>query len=516
MTTAGDVPESTRPRLAAPGAFERLLDRHAWTIFALFAFICLLSLIVRARSKPFWHDEIFTILYAGLADLPTMWAAGLDGLDLSPPLNAWITRVVHAAIGPGHVATRIPPMAGYLVMTGVVFHLVRVRSNTVAALSAAVLPCMTAAYRYSYEARAYGLMLGLFAVGIYAWSEAARNRRRAVHLPLLAVALAAAVWNHYYGILTFLPIAAGEAVRAVERRRIDPGVAAAFAGTAIAVVPLYPLAAAARAHGEGFWAPAAWPDVLPVYAFIFAPLMNVEFGILAIAIAAAVLLLRKPAGDRVAHRTVPLHEVMVGVLALLIPVAGVALGLLVTGVFVPRYAMPSVVGLGLVIPLLIWQRDTRGGLPELALCVFLLADFGRGIAPSLASPPPLRDPFQTRPLLQAAVATGPAVISASSLQYLQYWYYTPPAMKSRLRYLADAGEAKKYTGSDTIDRGYLALRRWTGVPIDPFAEYVPGHREFHVHEAGAGWLLPKLADMGAVREPIGHAGGERLFRVRLP
>ncbi len=516
VTTARDVPESTPPGLAEPTAVERLLDRHGWTLFALFATVCLFSLIVRAREKPFWHDEIYTILYAGLPDLRTMWAAGLDGLDLSPPLNAWITRCVHSVVGPGPIATRIPPMAGFLVMTAVLFHLVRLRSNTITALSAAVLPCMTAAYRYSYEARAYGVMLALFALSIYAWSEAALGRRRRLHLPVLALTLAATVWNHYYGILTFLPIAGGEIVRAVQRRRIDVGVVAAFACAAMAIVPLYPLAAAARAQSEGFWAPAALSDVVPVYRFVFAPLMDVKFRVVAVVIAGAALLLRRRAIDRFVQRSVPLHEVALGLLALLIPVAGVLLGVMMTGVFVPRYAMPTVVGLSLVVPLLLWQRDTRNGLAEFALGVFLLADFGLAIAPSLLAPRPFRDPFQSRPLLQRAVSSGPPAISASSLQFLQYWYYTPGPMKNRLRYLADVAEAKKYMGSDTIDRGYLALRRWTTVPIDPFADYVAGHREFRVHEAGAGWLLPKLAEMGAAKDTIGQAGGERLFLVRLP
>jgi hypothetical protein len=70
-------------------------------------------------------------------------------------------------------------------------------------------------------------------------------------------------------------------------------------------------------------------------------------------------------------------------------------------------------------------------------------------------------------------------------------------------------------GSDTIDRGYLTLRKWTAVPIDPYSDYVSGHREFRVHEAGAGWLLRKLDDDRAAREEIGRRGGERLYAVRL-
>src|SRR5688572_17501163 len=129
---------------------ERLLDRFGWVFFGVFALVCAASLVVRARAKPFWHDEIYTILHAGLPSVGAMWQAALDGIDLSPPLNTWLTRLVHSGFGVGHVATRIPPMAAYLVMTATVFQLLRTRANTATALAGAMLPAFTAAFRYSY------------------------------------------------------------------------------------------------------------------------------------------------------------------------------------------------------------------------------------------------------------------------------------------------------------------------------------------------------------------------------
>ena len=494
----------------------RLLDRYAWAVFALFASVCLYSLVIRARAKPFWHDEIYTILHAGLPSLGAMWAASLDGFDLSPPLNSWITRAVHGVAGVGHISTRVPALAGFVVALAIVFHVLRSRANTATALAGVLLPCFTAAYRYAYEARGYGLMLGLFALSVYAWSEAARGRARRLHLILLGIALAATLWNHYYGVLTFLPIVGGEIVRTIQRRRIDGGVAAAVAAAFAASIPLLWLATAARSQSQTFWSPASWSDVGPVYRYIFSPLIERDFAIAAVAVAFAGLLLRQPAVARQRARAVPAHEIAAGVLMLLIPLCGVLLGLLLTGVFVPRYAMPAALGLSLVVPLVVWQRHTRAGAAELLLCAFLLVSFGSSIGPSLVSPPALADPFLSRPILRSALASGPPVISNSSLQFLQYWFYTPAAMKGRLRYLADAEEARKYMQSDTIDRGYLVLRRWTAVPIDTFDDYVAGHRELRVHEAGSGWLLRKLADIGASRDEVAKGPGERLFLVRLP
>jgi 4-amino-4-deoxy-L-arabinose transferase-like glycosyltransferase len=516
VTTAQDVGQGARTTAAGGTAVDRVLDRYGWFVFAIFALVCLVSVLIRARAKPFWHDEIYTLLHSGLPTFGTMWRAGLDGFDLSPPLNTWLTRGVHGLLGAGHVTTRIPPILGYMTMTVVVFHLLKSRANTVTALSGALLPCFTAAYRYSYEARGYGLMVGLFALALYAWSEAARDRRRSIHLPLLAATLAGSVWNHYYGILIFVPIAAGECVRWIRRRRIDTGVVRAAAVAVIAIVPIYPLAAAARMQSESFWSRASQADVSGAYQFVFAPLFERDFGYAAVAVAVIALLVRRRKSERQPVRRVPAHEVTAGLVTLLIPLMGVLLGRLLTGVFVPRYTMSAVLGLSLVVPLVIWQRHTRASSAELILCGFLLAAFAQSIGPSLQSPPVFVDPFLSKPLLQSAVTSGTGVVSSSSLQFLQHWYYTPNALKGRVRYLADVENARRFMASDTIDRGYLALHRWTAVPIEPYDAFVAGHREFRVHEAGSGWLLRKLEEVGAARTDLGRGPGERLYLVQLP
>ena len=47
-----------------------------------------------ALGKPFWHDELFTVLISQMP-LSTMYRAAADGIDLAPPLNTALTRVVH-------------------------------------------------------------------------------------------------------------------------------------------------------------------------------------------------------------------------------------------------------------------------------------------------------------------------------------------------------------------------------------------------------------------------------------
>ncbi len=83
-------------------------------------------------------------------------------------------------------------------------------------------------------------------------------------------------------------------------------------------------------------------------------------------------------------------------------------------------------------------------------------------------------------------------------------------------YLADPPEALRLSGSDTIDRGYVALSRWTSVPIEPYESFVARHTGFRVYEAGSGWLLAKLEASGAGIEEIGRDPAGKLFQVTLP
>lgn len=509
-------PDPSSPLPGPSAAGSETTGAAGWLAFCAFAAVCLASLVVRARAKPFWHDEIFTILHAGLPGLDTMWRAGLDGFDLAPPLNAWATKAVHAVAGVGHVSTRVPPIAGFMAMTAVTFQVLRTRANTVTALSGVLLACFTAGYRYAYEARGYGLRMGLAALALYAWSEAARGRRLAIHRPLLALALAAGVWAHYYALLVFLPVAVGEAVRTWRQRRPDLGMAAAVGVAALAVAPLYPLTAAARAQSAGFWSPASISDVGAAYAYLFAPVLERQFAWAALVVIGVAVATRRVGPERnSAPRRLPAHEVAAAITVLLLPLAGVLLAVAVTGAFVPRYAMPAVFAFSLIFPLAVRSLRSRGHSADVLLCGFLAVTFVRGIGPSLVAPLPLRDPFLSRPVLQDALGATPELVSASSLQYLQYWYYAPTELQPRLRYLADAKHARRLMGADTIDRGYLTLARWTDVPVAAYDAFIAEHHDFQVYEAGSGWLLQQLEAAGATLTAIAAAPGERLFLVSL-
>jgi hypothetical protein len=521
-----------------PAALERLLERRRTPILLLFGALFLATTASRAEAKPFWHDEIFTIALSRLPSVKTMWRASLDGLDLSPPLNTWLTRVIHGFFGVGRVTTRLPPMIGYGAMCGALFPLVRRRATTTLAFAAMVLPCFTAGYRYAYEARGYGLMMGLFACVLLCWSEAAAGRRRSITVPLLALTLSASLWNHYYAILTVVPIGVGELVRLTRTRRPDWPVWAAIGCALLSVVPLVPLLRVAGSQASGYWSLAAWRcpspdvacgDIAATYDFLLAPLGDLALtvthdpfrvtltflgALVALAMASGWFGRRRPV-ER--HQPIPAHEIAAGLTTLLIPLCGVAVGVFVTGAFTPRYTLSTIAGICLVVPLLVHRSSPRSAMAGAVLCVTLVGTFLWSCQGGwFPDPSRFYNPTWIKPVVMARLAGPEPVVMTSGLQYPQTWYYMPPDRQMKLWYIADPALSLKNTGSDTMDRGLLALARWTPVPVLDYQTFLAQPpRVFYLYTVDYHWLIDDLQRRGATLDDAGHDGAFVLFRVTM-
>src|SRR5207247_5208555 len=83
---------------------------------ALWGGIFLAGTITRARSTPFWFDEIFTYHIANVTGMSDVWHALASGVDLNPPLYYVLVRAAARVLGPGGLATRLPAGVGLLAM----------------------------------------------------------------------------------------------------------------------------------------------------------------------------------------------------------------------------------------------------------------------------------------------------------------------------------------------------------------------------------------------------------------
>lgn len=481
------------------------LSRQSAAGIALAVLIAAIEVVLvqRALAKPFWHDEVYTILEA---DLPivTLYRASLDGIDLQPPLNAMTTRAVHAVTGPGLVSTRLPPIAGFLGAVALVFLIVSRRANVWMGLAASLVLCLTPAWQYAIEARGYGLTLGCFAAALYGWSEAAAGRHPRRNWTIMAIALAAGVWAHYYAVLAFLPIVAGEFVRQAKARRIHWAPWIAVGAATIALAPLAPIALAASAQRATFWTDTAAYQLAEVYEYVAGghlPGRPAESGLLTspavrtgglVVLALMLIELGRRLWRRDWPRRFQAHEIAAAVVCIALPLVALALGRWI-GAFDTRYVVFASVALAIVVPLAAWSCLPRHGAGDILVAAVMVVAVWPVVSAAVPRQPDmLRDRFPM--LVDWLNGPNPIAVTGGVL-FLETWHAMPPEMRRRVTYLADAYGQRRDTYSDTVERGYLALARWTSLPVVDLREYVKQHPSFWLYVLEPNWALHSIRMM---------------------
>ena len=483
------------------------LEKRKYFLLILLTTLYLAGTIGRAGGRPFWYDEVFTLIAAKSPDLATTWRVA-TAIDTNPPLPHLLTHIAIRCFGLNEVSARVPAMAGFWVMCLCLFRFVERRKGAVYGACALLLPVLTRAYFYATEARAYGLELGFVGIALVAWQSAAEGRRRAVALPALALSLVCIVMCHYYGVLAYLPLVGAEALRARQTRRVDWGMWTALAAggvplawrlaTIVGVVQSYShtWAPAYLRQGLEFWETGLAPGA--AFAVLFV-------GLLALARRRAPI----PAGE---EDMVPQHEWVAAVLLLAIPLAAVVGALLVTHMFTERYALMGLAGFCLLTPMVAAEFFGRRG----AAGVLLLGVLFAGANIRLMDHAVDGNPFDGEPVLKEALEQGPVVIPDGQL-FMQMWHYAPERLKMRLVFLADDAAALKYLGFDTIE-GIRILLPWVPIRVIEYREFAKPGKEFLLYQNSLrpGWVLSRVVDDGANTAIRKVALFRQLVSVRLP
>src|SRR5262249_17868860 len=125
--------------------------------------------VLIARHRPFWYDEILTVIYSGQPTVGAMWKALARGADGVPPVNHLLVRLFAHLPLPLEVAARLPSALAMAAGLLVTFDCARRLSDGLHGLiAAAFLTCSTLPY-YGYEARPYALSFLLSAVALSLW-----------------------------------------------------------------------------------------------------------------------------------------------------------------------------------------------------------------------------------------------------------------------------------------------------------------------------------------------------------
>jgi hypothetical protein len=223
---------------------------------------------------------------------------------------------------------------------------------------------------------------------------------------------------------------------------------------------------------------------------------------------------------RTGHSTRQLvaHDVAACLACLAIPAAGLLLGRGLH-VFTTRYLVFATVGVAFAVPLLIWWITPDHGLGDTLAALTLAWPLGVSTYQSIQHPPVFVSQLDEHPILAKWLegTTDPIAVSGG-VDYLGLWYSIPERGRFRAVYLADPKSELQAEGTDTVDRGYLALARWTPVPAVPIKQFIYTRHHFWLYSVRTDWVQTRLVGLGATmveraREPVGIG---TLYQVSLP
>ena len=519
----GEITQRTATRTGANQeiiAFERtaegLTTRYR---FLLIGGICLVYLTVTlelARRKLIWTDEFFT-LYLSRLNPRDLWGALLTGGDQHPPAFYLLHQLFLRSLGENPWALRLPAILGFLFMMLCVYQFVAKRTSVAYGLVGMLIPLATVAYEYAYEARGYSLLLCFLGLAVVSWQRAGDPGRRTGAVIGLAAGVTGGVLSHYYSVVLLPAIAVAEIVRSIQRRSWKPALWLALCVPVVPLIAFLRLIKSSTGFAATFWGKGSLHEINLYYENILGSAATCILCCFAGAGLWRALTYRKRTSAAGRDKTFPVAEIVLAVALAAAPIIGYLFGKTATGVFVWRYAIGGVVGMAILFGFgcfKIFRGSVIAGWLIAAVIATSFAITARATMRTLADrQASLHDLIAW--LDTVATDREPLVI-ADSQSFYALSYYSPPWLKARCIYLADAARSLKYLGHDTPDRSLSALAPWFGLNVNDYAGYLASHAEMKVwvppNEKWS-WLLPALIDDGQKLTIIGRNGTSILYSV---
>jgi cytochrome b561 len=517
-------------------------------------FVCVTAAVSLAWShaKLMSQDEMYefqTDSVRSLVDLVHIqktWPISLD-----PLLYHALSYGAMQVLGAGALAQRLPALGGFLLMQVCLFFFVRNLAGDRAGAVAAAFPAVTATLFYAVEGRPYGLMLGLYALALLCWQEAgnreqgAGNRGRGWALVGLALALAATINAHYFGILLLVPVCAAEAWRTLARRRIglrnDWPMAAAIAVGMAGLLTTRPLLTAAGEFRKNYYngGSVGLHDITRAYRSIFVnytqmPMSAQHVWMVALVVFAVALVwgcwrIANPThGDKAAMNGAPsgcvssAEWVLVLTLAAL-PFCGYLLARFVTHSIEVRYVLGAVVAISAMLAIAVspWlKRDV--------VFHFALVALGLGIVTGGAVRIDVerqRTAARLESLVLPASVKSALNASTDGRLYVQDMgafeedrYYEPDAyVKTRMTLVYSSAEELRWNRHDTMALTAMHMQHFAGLPVMSYEELraQPGEHVFVLFHTGWDWTDQAFAEDGGSVRRVGKAMGGDVAAVRF-
>ena len=500
-----------------PKHFNSLARVPLW---ALVAYAVVRS-VVAALHRPFWYDELCTLIIAHQPGSAAIWHAIAHAADGQPPLYYILERGISAVFTNEQLGLRALSIVGFCLTILCVFVFVERRSGGVAALACACIPFLTVLlFPYAVEARPYAFLVGCIALACVCYQRATSR----AWVVLLAVSLALAQGVHYYGVLAIIAFGLAEIAYCVRNRNVRSGVWIAYA---IGLAPLaiyWPLLQQFKVvYGSHYWAEPLFLTAVGSYGFYWniSPLIGllIAFGALVgSAFIRQPLTVANAVSIRVENSLI--GEKVLIIALLLLPVIGFIVTGAAKGGFTYRYVLPGILGFPLTVGYVIrpLSRRITGSIALLLLAVVayrestLWRDQGsqlRGVQRPTAA---------LEGLLGAAANSTLPIAVADARDYLVFAYYASPGLSSRLVYLADPRASVAFIRTDSGDRQLLLLQHYYALrirDIDAFSNRIPSYLVFSRDKSKGQWLPAKLAHDGTILRTLARDSASTIYGVNL-
>ncbi len=490
----------------------------------------LLSLTLSA-NRLLWQDE-FLSFYSdsrptalGVIDVQLHHPISLD-----PPTYHLLSHLAMTAIGPSAIALRLPALAGFLLMEIALFILVRRIAGSRAGVIAAMLPMLTASFRYATEGRPYGWLLGLYAAAFACWYIAAkRSPMRGMALAGMAVSIALAITSHYFGLLIMVPLVFAELARIRQQRGIDwPMAIAMVIGSAAILVDVPFQRALAPYRTHYYISQVSARSVTQGYRELFIRYTTWPMFIqraIALVMVVATLALIAAAWRR--YRTRPADEpaaLWAGLIGFaVLPFFGFLLGRFVTHTMEVRYVIATLLAFAIALALVLQRRLAHRTFYLSLYTALLLAAVFIGmvnINAARAETKSMMASMQASPALLAAATADPnARIYVQTLGdfYLNQYYVTDPALRNRFSLIYDEQREVALLGHNTNAVTAVNMQHFTTLSMVPYSVFLQQPQPLFMHyDSPWEWVKTDLDIHRIAFQPLGPTLRGDLYRLPTP
>lgn len=488
------------------GSLRGLLVAHPRLVMSAIVLLYAVISLIASATRPLWSDELYTLNTSDQPTLHLLFSVLRTGAETNPPGFHLLTRAVIRAFGTSQMVLRLPELVASLLLLPMLYCIVKRRLGIAAGYLAALVPLATLAPSYSLEARPYALLLALGALVLLSWQTYIDGRRPRLALAGIALGGAAATCLHYYAPLILLPIAVGELVRSRHQRKVDYRVWSCLLFAVLPLVAFIPfIRAGARLHLVPVDPVHAYQSVSSYRWLLPVPTLAVLCGL---AIAVLVAARGRQRRGEVLALPLPGPEMAAVITYLFVPAAAVAMGEVVTGMYMPRYGLPAVIGVALIIPAAASFLEKASGRLTTSLCV-IVALTAIGVAVNMQ-----RYGLAQRNLQHEALALieqtrpGTSVIVAEPLAFLQLNHAAPKRYARSLIYIADPAQATAKTGSNGADVGLIKVAPFMHLNVRTYANLIGHEREFLVliGSLESEWLVGALRHDGYAMRALRRDG----------